>query len=236
MKRRDFLQKLAVATGTVGFTISGVPMRSFANPLMRSQESNNRLVFIQLAGGNDALNTLVPFDNDIYYKSRPVLAIPKNEVLKFTSTLGFNRNLAGFEKLYNDGLMSIIQNVGYENPERSHFKAIDIWNSGSDSERVKENGWMSRYLSALPEALDSSRPYPMAVELGWSGSLLVEEPTHTHSLYMNSLDEYLTITKDFIDPVETDGMTLADKEFRFLNYIAIQSNRYAQKISEIANK
>ncbi len=234
MKRRQFIERIGLLTGSAGLSLSGVPIRAFANPFIRAQDDDNILVFIQLAGGNDGLNTLVPFEDDAYYKNRPTLALPKNQLHPITNTLGFNPNMEGFASLFKEGKMSIIQNVGYENPDRSHFKSMDIWNSASDPEQVKETGWAARYLSSLPENGTANRTFPMAVELGWFGSLLLEETNFSHGLYMNSLEEYLAITKQYISPSDSDSLSVADLEFDYINYIAIQSNSFASRISEVS--
>jgi uncharacterized protein (DUF1501 family) len=233
MNRRQFIERLGLLSGA-GFTISGIPLRALANPFQRKQEDDNILVLIQLAGGNDGLNTLVPFEDDLYYKSRPTLALPKNQLHQVNSTLGFNPNMPGFASLFKDGKMSVIQNVGYENPDRSHFKSMDIWNSASDPEQVKENGWTARYLSSLPENTIDNREFPMAVELGWSGSLLLEENNFSHGLYMNSLEEYLAITKQYISPSNSESLSVADLEFDYINYIAVQSNNFSSRIAEVS--
>src|SRR5688500_11040532 len=84
MNRRQFIERLGLLSGA-GFTISGIPLRALANPFQRKQEDDNILVLIQLAGGNDGLNTLVPFEDDLYYKSRPTLALPKNQLHQVNS-------------------------------------------------------------------------------------------------------------------------------------------------------
>jgi len=234
MKRRQFIERVGLLTGSLGLVLNGIPVRSFANPL-RTQEDDNILVFLQLTGGNDGLNTLIPFEDDIYFANRPTLAIPKNQILPVTSTLGFNPNMSAFATLFREGKMSIIQNVGYENPDRSHFKSMDIWNSSSNPESVKDSGWAARYLSSLPENIEPDRKFPMAVELGWSGALLLEENNITHGLYMNSLEEYVAITQQYISPAAYEDLSVADLELDYINYIAVQSNNFAARISEVSS-
>lgn len=107
---------------------------------------DRKLVIIQQSGGNDGLNALVPFRNDLYYQARPKLAVPRGEVLPITDELGFNPSLAPLRDLYDQGYMSVINQVGYPNPDRSHFRAMDIWHSGSSSDEYWEHGWLGRYL------------------------------------------------------------------------------------------
>lgn len=104
------------------------------------------LVVVQLAGGNDGLNTVVPFGMDAYYRARPGLAVPKSNALPLSGAdgLGFHPNLSGLMDLYDRGLLSVIQGVGYPNPNRSHFTSTDIWSTG-DPERPNGTGWIGRY-------------------------------------------------------------------------------------------
>lgn len=141
MNRRNFLKNTGLASTSlfVPQFLSGFNRQGFI-------QNGKNLVIIQWSGGNDGLNTVVPFHNDLYYKNRPSLAIPKNKVIKITDELGFNPNLGGLKSLYDDGLLTVINNVGYPNPIRSHFRSMDIWHSGSDSDQYWQTGWLGRYL------------------------------------------------------------------------------------------
>lgn len=120
-----------------------------------SSRSGSNLIIIQLSGGNDGLNTVVPFTNDIYYASRPTLAIEKNSVLKLDSDLGLNPALKGIKSIYEQGQLCLINGVGYPNPDRSHFRSMDIWHTGSGSERTWETGWIGRYLDSMCNGCDT---------------------------------------------------------------------------------
>lgn len=110
--------------------------------------SEKTLVVVQLSGGNDGLNTVVPFRNDIYYQLRPQLALPASNVLKASDELGFHPALQKLRRLYDQGYLSVINNVGYPNPDRSHFRSMDIWQTASDSHEYLNTGWIGRYLDA----------------------------------------------------------------------------------------
>ena len=141
MKRRDFL-KSGMLAGS--FILFPEILKAVGSSL--GSIGNKKLVIIQLAGGNDGLNTVVPYNNDIYYSSRPDIAVNKNEVLKLTDSLGFNPNLSKIKNLYDKGYLSIINNVGYENPNRSHFRSTDIWQTASKSNEYLSSGWIGRYI------------------------------------------------------------------------------------------
>jgi len=103
------------------------------------------LVVLQLAGGNDGLNTLVPHTHDAYYKSRPRLAVAKGSVLKLNDTLGLAPQLPFLKSAYDDGRLAIVQGVGYPNPNRSHFRSTEIWECATDADKVSKTGWLGRY-------------------------------------------------------------------------------------------
>lgn len=149
--RRSFLKKSSLLTA--GSVLAPYFINGFAEEFQAY--TGKRLVIIQLSGGNDGLNTVVPYRNDIYYKNRPQLAIAAKDVLNITDELGFNSAMTGMRSLYDDGLLSIINNVGYPNPERSHFRSMDIWHTGSNSDEVWDTGWLGRYLDASCQSCES---------------------------------------------------------------------------------
>ena len=143
MERRKFLKNSALAS-----TALMVPsfLKGYVNNNGSRSRSGKILVVVQLSGGNDGLNTVIPYGNDVYYKSRPTLAIPKQKVIKLNDELGWNPNLAALRSVYDQGQMSILNSVGYPNPDRSHFRSMDIWHTASDSSEFLSSGWIGRYL------------------------------------------------------------------------------------------
>ena len=103
------------------------------------------LVLIQLAGGNDGLNAVVPYTNDFYYQSRPTLGIKADQVLKLDDTLGLNPALTGFKNLFDAGRLAVVNGVGYPNPNRSHFRSTEIWQTASNEDQYLSDGWLGRY-------------------------------------------------------------------------------------------
>lgn len=143
-KRREFLQMGSLATA------------SFMVPkFLKALETGNAVppgnkvaVVLQLSGGNDGLNTIIPVRNDIYYRSRPRLGIEKTKALSITDEVGLHPQLKAFADAYNDGSFAVLNNVGYPNPDRSHFRSMDIWHSASNSNEYINTGWLGRYLDA----------------------------------------------------------------------------------------
>ncbi len=168
MKRRRFLKASALASGSLmipsflkGYDLAG----NIGN------NSGRKLVIVQLSGGNDGLNTIIPFQNDIYYKNRPSLAIPANKVLRLSDELGFNPAMEALRPVFDQGQMCILNNVGYPNPDRSHFRSMDIWHTASGSKQYLQTGWIGRYLDNNCRTCDM--PYH-ALELDDSLSLAMK--------------------------------------------------------------
>ncbi|NNC85104.1 MAG: DUF1501 domain-containing protein [Bacteroidia bacterium] len=145
MDRRKFIMSSSVLSASLMLPkfISCSP-----NNLTAQNTNGKRLIVIQLAGGNDGLNTFIPYQNDIYYKSRPFIGITKNEAFKLTDDMGLHPKMEGLKKLYDEGLVSVINSVGYPNPNRSHFRSMDIWQSASGSDEYLDTGWIGRYLDS----------------------------------------------------------------------------------------
>lgn len=106
------------------------------------------LVVIQLSGGNDFMNTVVPFTEGIYHDSRPLVGIPEDKVLPITDTLGFHPSAAPFRDMFNDGKMAVIQGIGYENSSRSHFRAMDIWHT-CEPDTIATEGWLAKVVREI---------------------------------------------------------------------------------------
>ncbi len=145
--RRGFIRSSIVATAGTLMIPNFLKATGF-EPSGSLQQQGKILVVIQLSGGNDGLNTVVPYRNDLYYQYRPGIAIRAADVLKATDELGFHPALSKLKDLYDRGYLAILNNVGYPNPDRSHFRSMDIWQSGSDAATYLKTGWIGRYLDS----------------------------------------------------------------------------------------
>lgn len=103
------------------------------------------LVVVQLAGGNDGLNTVIPYADDLYFSNRPRLAVPADDVLRLSDHAGLNPGLDGLASLHDDGMLAVVQGVGYPNPNRSHFRSTEIWQTAVDADETSRHGWIGRY-------------------------------------------------------------------------------------------
>ena len=143
MKRRDFFKLTGTFTG--GVLLLPDFLYSFASQ-DNLRAGDSCIVFVQLNGGNDGLNTFVPYSDGLYYNYRPAISLPEKEVLPVAGGMGLHPALKGFAAMQQAGDMSVIQNVGYPNPVRSHFRSQEIWNTGSASSQYLSEGWLGRYL------------------------------------------------------------------------------------------
>jgi len=148
MDRREFLKLSGLASGYLMVPAFLKPLESYGTALSGPAASGKKLVIIQFSGGNDGLNTVIPYANDIYYKLRRTIGIKKEQVLTLDKELGLNPAMTAFKELYDQGYVSIVNNVGYPNPDRSHFRSMDIWQSASSSTDYLSTGWLGRYLDS----------------------------------------------------------------------------------------
>lgn len=148
--RREFLRSGSRGLGLIAF--SGFAPHFLTQNLLAGtpapESDRSILVLIQLAGGNDGLNTLIPFEDDRYYRLRPNLAVSRKEAIRIGDNLGLHPRLGAFRSLLDEGKLGVIQNVGYPNPNRSHFRSGEIWETASDTDDFLATGWIGRYFDA----------------------------------------------------------------------------------------
>ncbi len=190
MKRRDFLKHTTLAS-------SAFLIPSFLKPLETMALGANgykNLVIIQLSGGNDGLNTIVPYGFDEYYQKRKTIAIPKNQIISLDDIQGLNPAMSALKEIYDQGWMSVINSVGYPNPDRSHFRSMDIWQTASESDQYLSTGWIGRFLDSNCETCKN--PYA-AVEVDDTLSLALKGKTKKgiavqdpQQLYRNTREPY----------------------------------------------
>jgi uncharacterized protein (DUF1501 family) len=157
MTRREFLHRgltivAMTATAPSFLTRTALALTDpWDAPLVASKPGvpdDRVLVVVQLGGGNDGLNTVVPYADDAYYRARPRLAVPPQQVIRVTDELGLHPRMARFKNLYDRGSAAIILGVGYPNPSRSHFRAMEIWHTADPEGRGLRVGWIGRYFDS----------------------------------------------------------------------------------------
>jgi uncharacterized protein (DUF1501 family) len=239
---------------TAGSMMVPMFLKAFDGKQIATKE-HKRIVIVQLSGGNDGLNTIVPYRNDLYYQYRPQLAIQPEKVLKVSDELGFNPALTALQKLYDKGYLSIINNVGYPNPDRSHFRSMDIWHTASDAHDYWNTGWIGRYLDAT--CLDGKAGH-LAIEiddvlgLALKGekfkALALKNPQKLYSLLQGKLfkelakgDELLTEPNGSLDYLyKTLAETVSSAEYIYnkskiaRSTVSYPDNEFARRLHTIA--
>jgi uncharacterized protein (DUF1501 family) len=246
MNRRKFIQRLAGTGIVLPFALGYPRVRAFAkspagSPFAKlmGAETDNVLVLIRLAGGNDGLNTLVPFTDPLYYQARKQgsgddLSIASADVVRVAAseTLGLHPKLAPLAPLFAEQKVSVVQNVGYEGQNLSHFRSTDIWLSASDATVYDTSGWYARYLETIhPDYPDVLPAHPFAIELGtYLSTTLVGRENN-----MGVAIADLSYVPGQPDPDPVAG-THAGAEEAYIREIARQSNIFSNAIIAAAAK
>ena len=240
--RRQFLQGLGLATAGSAIGLGGSTLRAYgASPLLQklSHSGTDRiLVLLQLSGGNDGLNTVIPYTDSEYYRIRPTIAIPESSVLRLNNDVGLHPSLTAFERLYKDGLMQVAQGVGYEDPTLSHFSSTDFWLSAGAEQEVGSTGWVGRYLTeAFPQFVSENPPGPLALQLGNGAPLLFQGPTSGMGIafpnlaLLNQFAQDGTLFDEAFAPPNAFG-----SELSFVRSVANDSFQFADAIQTASDK
>ena len=184
--RREFLD-ISLATSAVVSLSAVAPQFLLQAVEETSQAEENILVVVQLSGGNDGLNTVVPYGDDAYYRNRKKLAIAKKDVLKIDDYAGFHPNLTGFDELLQQKKLAIVQGVGYPNPNRSHFESMDIWHTARRKNQDRNTGWIGRYLDETATKKKQDIP---ALHLGGGKQPLALAAMNVRTPSINSIDNF----------------------------------------------
>jgi uncharacterized protein (DUF1501 family) len=245
MNRRNFLRNTIPAV-TMPSLLNGFSFTAFSsnetalgNLLQQATDTDHVLVLVQLAGGNDGINMVIPLDVYAnYYNARTNVAIPQSKVLRLDGTdkSGLHPSMTLLQNMYNEGKMNVVQSVGYDNPNFSHFRANDIWMSGDTTEdrraRVK-TGWMGRYLEnefpGYPDAYpNNNMPDPLAIQISSVPTLDLQGNIYSMGLSVTDPEKLYTFDNPFRDyPLNSAP---ANKELRFLRVISEKTKIYSDII------
>ena len=236
IRRRDFLKYTA---GT--FLLNQLPMQGFGYINHAQEENENILVIIQLNGGNDGLNTLIPLDQyATYAKVRGKIAIPEDKILKIKGfeQLGMHPAMEGIYNLQAENKVNIIQDVGYPNPDFSHFRSTDIWNTASDSDKYVLSGWAGRYLNLLhpeyPIGYPSSKySDPLSIQLGSVLNTSLQGAVFPMGMAISNPNTFFSINSE--SGTSIPGI-LAAEELSYLRQVAVKSNQYSEVVQKAATK
>ena len=232
--RRQFLRGIALSGAAVSMGLNGRTVSAtIASPLLQalSRSSPDRiLVIIQLRGGNDGLNTVIPISNDIYHNARPNIRVWNAQALD--SDTGLHPALSRLVPLYQEGKLEIIQNVGYASPELSHFISTDVWLSGKDARELDNTGWSGRFLEHVyPTYAEDPPDHPVALQIGASTPLLFagNDQSLGVTLSNQNLLERLASSGKLFDEDDVPD-TAAGREISFVRSVSNDSFVFAKAI------
>ncbi len=244
MKRKTFIKR-ALPVASIPFLLNGFSMKAFGRgsvfeSLLRAATQTDRvLVLIQLNGGNDGLNTVIPLDQySNLANARSNILINQSLVLPLNGTVdtGLHPSMTGIKNLYNDQKVAIVQGVSYPNPNFSHFRATDIWLTGSDSTQTLNTGWVGRFLDQeyadyptdYPNATD---PDPLALQIGNVVSTALQGPSVNMGIAITSSSNFYQLVSGNYDPAPN---TPAGHELSFIRATSLQTQQYSTVIKNAA--
>ena len=244
MKRRDFLFR-TMPSILLPSLINGFSIRALASsPLAqvgRSGGSDRVLVLVQLNGGNDGLNTVIPLEfYDAYHAARTNIAIPEDKILKLNGfdATGLNPAMPELQNLFNDGKLTIVQGVSYPQPNFSHFRATDIWLTGADPGQILPTGWAGRYLNEqfphFPEDYPNvNMPDPLAIQIGSLVSPALQGPALTMGMAISNPNSFYDLINE---RTASAPATRAGDQLAYIREMSVKTDQYAGVIKTAAQK
>ncbi len=244
MDRRVFIKKTGIITAGSLLIPSFLKANLFSKDL---KLKNKRLVIVQLSGGNDGLNTVIPYGLDEYYQNRKQIGILENKISKIDERFGFNSKLSNFHDLHQRGLLSIVNSVGYPNPNRSHFRSMDIWHTASDSDENLQTGWLGRYLdnncTNSYEGIDVGGSLSLAMKGDLQAGIALTDPKSFHetmsSEFFKQLNDPISENDElnFLYKVFNDTKNSAEyiyDQYKLKTNSSQYKGRFGQKLKQIA--
>lgn len=237
--RRNFLFNSGILLAGSSMMLGSSKLQALASsPLLATIDGNSNndriLVIINLNGGNDGLNTVVPRGNDTYYNLRPTLAVQEPDMWALSPEFGMPNYMSDWQSLWGDGKMAAIHSVAYPNQNYSHFRSTDIWLSGSDSLTELSTGWVGRYLDyEYPAFVETPANYPVGLQIGYSSSLLFAGAGTSMGLTINNPTEFYQIAQTGqLYSMENLPECTYGSELSFMRQTANNTVRYAETINQ----
>lgn len=236
MKRRDFLRSSSAFSLPIllnGMGITAVAKSALFNHL--PLDNDKVLILIYMGGGNDGLNTLIPLNKyDVLANVRPDIILPESSLLSIDGDNAFHSSMTGFQSLYNEDKLGIIQGVAYPNQNRSHFRSTDVWNTGSDSETYLKTGWFGRYIEhnhpEYPVGYpNTDNPDPLAMTIDYSLSETCQGTASNYSLALVDPSTAGTVPEAIVGDYGNDCY---GDEYKYILDSIEQSNLYSARVIE----
>ncbi len=248
MKRRQFLKNSIPAGVILPGLINGYSIKAFAEDspfvqalMLPTTLTDHVVVLVQLNGGNDGLNMVIPIEYyGSYMNARPNIAIPQNKTLAIPGTdkIGLHPSMTGLQELFKTGKATVVQSVGYPAPSFSHFRATDIWMSASESNQVVNSGWAGRYLNYeypnFPNGYpNSTMKDPLAIQIGSITSLTLQGPAVSMGMSISNPTNFYNLINGVQDAAPN---TPAGKELSYVRLVSQQTQQYATVVKDAAFK
>ena len=244
INRRNFLSRTVPIT-FMPFLLGGFSFKAYGrSPILESllsaaTETDRVLVLIQLSGGNDGINTVIPIDQYSQLSTlRNNILVPENKILKLNNITGLHPAMTGFNSLWSDEKLSVVQSVGYPNPNFSHFRSTDIWLTASDSNQNLSSGWMGRYLydefPNFPDGYPNSiMPDPLAIQIGSLISPGLQGPEVSMGMAITDPINFYNLISGTFEPAPN---TPAGHELTFIRQVVQSTQKYSAVIKAAATK
>lgn len=225
--RREFLRKTVLGSA-LSWTVPAFLANTFTALQSHAADSavqtptgadGTILVVLQMAGGNDGINTVVPYSSDYYRQARPRIGLPSDKILKLTDQIGFHPAMTGFKDLYDSGNLSVVQGVGYPNPNRSHFRSTEIWQTASDSDKYEKYGWIGRYFDN--DCVGSDPAVGVAIEQQMPQSFFAQKPK---GVCVTNPQNYRFMTGGQHRPGQTDMVEASYEKLNDINVVPDDQN------------
>ena len=217
--RKDFLRLAGLASASMMLPNfmrgSDKASQAMLNRLLLQRTNGKRLVVVQFSGGNDGLNTIIPYGDDLYHSNRSGIGLKPNEVLRIDDHMGFHPSLQGLADLHHNGHFAMLNSVGYPNPNRSHFRSMDIWQSASAADKIVATGWVGRWLDATCQP--DTKPH-LALEVDETLSLALRGE-QVFGLAMKNPGRLDLIRKDALLQHTVAGWTSQEDEHHNVEYL-----------------
>ena len=252
MKRRDFLRGVVPVTA-LPFLLNGLPLRAYGrSPFLETLTgalvaTDRVLVLVQLSGGNDGINTVIPLDQMTAYNNvRGNIAISATDITSAGTTLtaatALHPKMVGMKQLYDQGKLMVVQGVSYPNPNLSHFRATDIWLTAANSDEYLQTGWAGRYLNQeftqYPSGFPNQvMPDPLAIQIGSVTSTALEGPGRSMGISLSNPDTFYQLVNGIPSGgTDTPPQTPAGHELSYIRQVAVNSLQYASVVKAAADK
>jgi uncharacterized protein (DUF1501 family) len=246
--RRKFL-RTTILGGAAAWTLPAFIDRTFAALDTAAAGSavqtatgrdSSILVILQLSGGNDGLNTVIPYTDDAYHRVRPRLGIPQRSVLRLDDHIGLHPRLQKLANLYHEGGATVVQGVGYPNPNRSHFRSMEIWQTASDANRTERHGWLGRYFDNCCKGEDPAEGVSLGEQMPQAFS--AAEP---RGIALKNPDRFRFADDNEVMDTEADGGSIdglaggtkSDLDaFHYIERVALDAQVASDRIADIVKR